>query len=205
MRRSPADESATRTALLDAAEALMLEEGYAAVTTRRVATKAGVNSALVAYYFGAKDGLFIELFHRGANRSLERLRSALTSEQPLWALWELTRTFSENSLIMEFTALANHREALRTEIAAYSKTFRTMQVEALSDVLVGYGVDPERWPPAAMILLMASVSRFVQIEDAFGVDIGHNELLAVIEREIETLEGKRRPGNVTISARRQAG
>jgi AcrR family transcriptional regulator len=205
MRRSPADDSATRTALLDAAEALMLEEGYAAVTTRRVAAQAGVNSALVAYYFGAKDGLFIELFHRGANRSLERLRSALTSEQPLWALWELTRTFSENNLIMEFTALANHRPALRAEIAAYSKTFRTLQVEALSDALEGYGVDPARFPPAAMILLMASVSRFVQIEDAFDVDIGHQELLAVIEREIQALEGKRRPERSRVPERKQAG
>lgn len=182
----------------------MLDEGYAAVTTRRVAAKAGVNSALVAYYFGAKDGLFIELFQRGANRSLVRLRSALTSDQPLWALWELTRTFSENNLIMEFTALANHREALRAQIAAYSKTFRTLQVDALSDVLVGYGVDPQRWPPAAMILLMASVSRFVQIEDAFDVDIGHQELLAVIEREIRALEGERRPPG-EAATRRQAG
>jgi AcrR family transcriptional regulator len=204
MRRSPVDDSATRTALLDAAEALMLEDGYAAVTTRRVAARAGVNSALVAYYFGAKDGLFIELFHRGANRSLERLRSALSSPQPLWALWDLTRTFSENNLIMEFTALANHREALRSEIAAYSKTFRTLQVEALSDVLPGHGVDPERWPPAALILLMAAVSRFVQIEDDFGVDIGHQELLALIEREIRTVEGDRRP-ETDKESQRQAG
>jgi AcrR family transcriptional regulator len=36
-RRSKADESATRTALLDAAEELMVDEGYAAATTRRVA------------------------------------------------------------------------------------------------------------------------------------------------------------------------
>jgi AcrR family transcriptional regulator len=203
MRRSPVDDSASRTALLDAAEALMLEEGYAAVTTRRVAAQAGVNSALVAYYFGAKDGLFIELFHRGANRSLERLRSALSGAQPLWALWDLTRTYSENNLLMEFMALANHREALRAEIAAYSKTFRTMQVEALSGVLARYGVDPERWPPAALILLMASVSRFVQIEDSFDVDIGHRELLAVIEREIQALEGARRPERAP--RRRRAG
>jgi AcrR family transcriptional regulator len=182
----------------------MLEEGYAAATTRRVAAKAGVNSALVAYYFGAKDGLFIELFHRGANRSLEGLRAALSGPQPLWALWDMTRTYSENNLLMEFMALANHREALRTEIAAYSKTFRTMQLEALSAVLVGYGVDPERWPPEAMILLMASVSRFVQIEDSFGVDIGHRELLHVIEREIEALEGARRTGR-SAPRRRRAG
>ena len=70
-RRGSAEE--TRTALLDAAQEIMLEDGYAAVTTRRIATKAGVNSALVYYYFDTMDDLFIELFRRGADRSLERL------------------------------------------------------------------------------------------------------------------------------------
>ena len=78
-RRSPVDDSVTRTALLDAAAALMLEEGYAAVTTRRLAQRAGVNNGLVSYYFGTLDALFIELFRRGAERSLARLRQALQS------------------------------------------------------------------------------------------------------------------------------
>ncbi|XVQ09406.1 TetR/AcrR family transcriptional regulator [Spirillospora sp. CA-255316] len=192
-RRSPVDESATRTALLDAAEALMLEEGYAAVTTRRLGAKVGLNNALVFYYFGTMDNLFIALFRRGAERSLARLVEALRSPQPLWAFWELTHDFSSNALITEFTALANHRKAIRAEIAAYSKKFRTLQVETLSEVLEGYGVDSERWPPASLILLMASFSRFMHIEEEFDLDIGHAETVAVIEREIRALEGDRLP------------
>ena len=71
-RRSTAEESEARTALLDAAEAIMLEDGYAAVTTRRIAKKAGLNSALVFYYFDTMDGLFIALFRRGAQQTQER-------------------------------------------------------------------------------------------------------------------------------------
>jgi AcrR family transcriptional regulator len=199
-RRSAVDDSITRTALLDAAEALMLQEGYAAVTTRRLAGAAGVNNGLIYYYFGTMDGLYIELFRRGAERSLARLRQALRSPQPLWAFWELTQDFSSNALTMEFIALANHRKAIRAEIAAYSRTFRTLQVEALSDVLRGYGLDPRRWPPASLLLLLAAVSRFLHIEDAFDVDIGHAELVAVIEREIRSLEGDRRPAEAAAVA-----
>jgi hypothetical protein len=54
-------------------------------------------------------------------------------------------------------------------------------------------VDPERWPPASLILLMAASSRFLHMEDAFDVHIGHAELVAIIEREIAALEGQRRP------------
>lgn len=192
-RRSPVDDSATRTTLLDATEALMLAEGYAAVTTRRLSNRAGVNNGLVYYYFGSVDGLFIELFRRGAERSLARLRESMRSPQPLWALWELTQDFSSNALTMEFIALANHRKAIRAEIAAYSKKFRMIQVDALTEVLGGYGLDVERWPAVAVILALAAASRFLHIEDGFDVRIGHTELVTVIEREIRALEGERRP------------
>src|SRR5436190_20700108 len=109
-RRSSVDDSTTRTALLDAAQSLMLEGGYAAVTTRRIAAKAGVNSALVFYYFDSRDGLFIALFRRGAERSFERLQQALSSPQPLWGFWDLIHDRSSSAMTMEFIALANHRK-----------------------------------------------------------------------------------------------
>ena len=84
--RRRADNADTRSVLLDAAEALLLEEGYAAVTSRRVGERAGANSALIHYYFESMDGLFVELFRRGAERGLERQTAALQSPQPLWAL-----------------------------------------------------------------------------------------------------------------------
>nr|MDT0665975.1 TetR/AcrR family transcriptional regulator [Micromonospora sp. DSM 115978] len=144
------------------------------------------------YYFGTMDGLYIALFRRGAERSLARLQQALRAPQPLWELWELTQDFSSNALTMEFIALANHRKAIRAEIGAYSRKFRALQLESLSGALRGYGLDPERWPPVSLLVLIAAVSRFLHIEDAFDVDVGHAELVAVIEREIRALEGERR-------------
>ena len=84
-----AEHGETRSALLDAAEALLLAEGYAAVTSRRIGERAGANSALIHYYFESMDGLFVELFRRGAERGLERQATALHSPQPLWALWDV--------------------------------------------------------------------------------------------------------------------
>ena len=45
-RRIGAPDAKNRAALIDAAEALMIEDGYAAVTSRRVAEKAGLNWAM---------------------------------------------------------------------------------------------------------------------------------------------------------------
>ena len=190
-RRSSVDDSTTRTALLDAAQSLMLEGGYAAVTTRRIAAKAGVNSALVYYYFDTMDGLFIALFRRGSERSLERMEAALASPKPLWGLWDVLNDQPNSALTMEFIALANHRKAIRAEIAASGRRFRKLQLKMLSSVLEDYGVDPASWPPASVILLLSGISRFLLIEKAFDVEIGHADTVALVERHIRALEGER--------------
>jgi AcrR family transcriptional regulator len=190
-RRGKVDDPTTREAILDAAATLMVDEGYAAVTSRRVATLAGVNSALVYYYFDSMDGLFIALFRRGADRSFDRLEEALTSTQPLWAFWELIHDRSSSARTMEFIALANHRKAIQAEIADYSRKFRKRELELLSDALAGYGLDSDRWPAASIVLSMSGISRFLLIEASFDVDVGHAETIAVIEREITALEGDR--------------
>ncbi|HEY6427499.1 MAG TPA: helix-turn-helix domain-containing protein, partial [Acidimicrobiales bacterium] len=78
-RRIGAETSKTRTVLLDAAEKLMLEEGYAAVTSRRVAAAAGLKPQLVHYYFRTMDDLFLALFRRRAEQGLERQARAFDS------------------------------------------------------------------------------------------------------------------------------
>ena len=169
----------------------MVEHGYAAVTTRRVSAAAGVNNGLVHYYFGTMDDLFIELFRRRGERSLERLRQVLDEPQPLWALWETFHDRSSNAIAMEFIALANHRKAIKTEIAAHSRLHRRLQLERLTSVLEGHGVDLERWPATALLLFMAGTARFLLIEEDFDLDLGHADAVRIIEREIRALEGER--------------
>ena len=190
-RRATADDHNTRDAILDAAERLMVDEGYAAVTSRRVASLAGVNSALVYYWFESMDGLFVALFRRGADRSFQRLEEVLGSPQPLWRFWDFVHDRSSSARTMEFIALANHRKAVQVEIADYSRKFRKRELELLEDVLAGYGLDRDRWPAASIVLSLSGISRFLLIEEAFGVDVGHAETVAVIERELAALEGDR--------------
>ena len=193
VRRIGAEDSATRAMLLDAAQALMVEEGYAAVTTRRVATRAGLNNGLVYYYFGTMDELFVALFRRSVTEVDEV--GAITSDdpQPLWAMWEAIRDFPRHALIMEFVALANHRKAIQAEIAQYWRQSRTAEVEHLRAVLSGHGVALDDWPPASVLLLMVGVSRFLLMEEAFDVSDGHAETVGLVERHIAALEGPRRP------------
>src|SRR5215470_9049592 len=78
-RRIGAPDAKNRTVLLDAAERLMLEEGYAAVTSRRVAEKAGLKPQLVHYYFRTMGELYLAVFRRRADQGLEAQSAALKS------------------------------------------------------------------------------------------------------------------------------
>src|SRR3984893_8602238 len=84
-RRIGAPDAKNRGLLLDAAEQLMLEEGYAAVTSRRLANKAGLKPQLVHYYFRTMEELFLEVFRRRAEEGLQVQATALQLPQPLWA------------------------------------------------------------------------------------------------------------------------
>lgn len=59
--------SDTRAAILDAARARFIEVGYRGATMRMIAADAGVDPALIAYFFGSKQDLFGEAFALRAN------------------------------------------------------------------------------------------------------------------------------------------
>lgn len=66
---------AARRALLDAARECLKTKSYSEISLREIAAMADQNSAMVSYYFGSKESLFIELLHEGigaANSDLIR-------------------------------------------------------------------------------------------------------------------------------------
>lgn len=60
----PRDPEATRGAILDAAEHLLLQRGVAETSLAQVARRARVTKSLIHHYFGSKDALWIEVKQR---------------------------------------------------------------------------------------------------------------------------------------------
>ncbi|OBK47552.1 TetR/AcrR family transcriptional regulator [Mycobacterium sp. 1081908.1] len=192
-RRIGAPDAKNRALLLDAAERLMIEEGYAAVTSRRLASKAGLKPQLVHYYFRTMDELFLEVFRRRAEEGLQAQARALDCPQPLWALWRFGTDPAFTRISMEFMALANHRKEMRAEIAYYAERFREEQRRAVAAALQRYGVDGAEMPPVVWTVLMTSLSRFLVLEQAVGISGGHAETLELVESYLRQLEGEPQP------------
>jgi AcrR family transcriptional regulator len=189
-RRIGAPEAKNRGLLLDAAERLMLEEGYAAVTSRRLASKAGLKPQLVHYYFRTMEELFLEVFRRRAEEGLHVQAAALNSPQPLWALWRFGTDPAFTRISMEFMALANHRKDMRAEIAYYAERFRDEQRRVVTAALQQYGADSQEMPPVVWTVLMTSLSRFLVLEQAVGISGGHAETMELVESYLRRLEGE---------------
>jgi hypothetical protein len=130
------------------------------------------------------------VFRLGAERNLERHERALTSPQPLRALWGFSIEPKGTTLLTEFMALANHRKSIRQEIAEYHERFRRQQAEFLTRCLRDYGIDTDEAP--VILFLMASVARSVVMEDALGITSGHAETLERVEQLLTRYEGPSR-------------
>jgi TetR/AcrR family transcriptional regulator len=187
-RRIGAEDSVTRDALLDAALQLLLEEGYASVTSRKVAGRAELKPQLVHYYFRTMDDLFLALVRRGAAQGLERQARALESAQPLRALWALSTDPAGTTFTTELFALANHRKAIRAELAAHAEEFRRLQRQALESLLASYGVALGDIPPVVLPVIVTGLSQILVLEETLGMTTGHAELRAAVEAWIARYE-----------------
>jgi AcrR family transcriptional regulator len=78
----------TRTAILEAARACLLADGYANLSTRAVAEAAGVPLSQIHYHFGSKRQLILAVLDAENVRLLERQREMFDTPQPLWVRWE---------------------------------------------------------------------------------------------------------------------
>lgn len=188
--RSGRDGAATRQVILDATEKIMREEGYAAVSSRRVAEQAGLKSQLVHYHFGSMDDLFLALYRRSEEEWLRRQMAALTSRNPVAALWKISIEPNAD-FVSEFIALAVHREAVRDEIARSNDRVRTIQAAVFAQALRDSGVDSKELPAEVLAFLIAAISRTLITESALGASLGHDAVRAFVEGHLHKLDEAR--------------
>jgi AcrR family transcriptional regulator len=98
MEEPVADDAVdTRTLILEAARRRLLADGYAGLSTRKVAEEAGVPLGLLGYYF-SKGRLILALVEDENQRRLERQMRMYAEDVPLWQRYEQACDFLEDDL-----------------------------------------------------------------------------------------------------------
>jgi AcrR family transcriptional regulator len=205
-RRVGTEASKTRDTLLDCVERMMIDEGYASVTYRALATKAGVTPSLVQYYFPSLDDIFIGAIKRYSERNIAYLTEALAkrAEDPLRAVWEYSWEEATGTMMTEFMALGNHRKSISTEIAAVTEAVRKIQLDALV-AKFGESAGPiGDLSLPALQLLLSGIPKFLNLEAGVGVKSAHNEVTEAFERYIDSVEPPAPKAKRKTSARRSS-
>jgi len=202
-RRAAAPEATPRAdprqALLDAAERLLVEVGYAGITTRGLAAEAGVNHGLVHYYFGSMENLFAETLERYTVRLVERQRALYGADVPFidkWrtAMWYLDQDLGSGyqKVWLELQAMAWNRPELRSRVAAVNREWRAVLTEAFGRAMQEYGMDGATFGVDAIVSLVMTFNQGLILERHSGIFDGHQELLAAIDLWLQGLDEGRR-------------
>jgi AcrR family transcriptional regulator len=187
-RRLRAATPEKRRKLLDGAEQIMLRDGYAAVTSRRLETETGLK---VHYHFGTIDDLFIAAVRRRGEVNLALMTEALSSPEPLRAWWRLASDRRGSRLLVEITAAANHRPALQVEVAAFARETRRLQIEALDHLLDEYGIDRDAYPPSLVAPTIQGLAFAMAYDQAAGFDTAQDEASLAMDQLLDRLERQR--------------
>lgn len=167
-RRIGREDSETREQLLEAAEQLMREEGYAAVTSRKLAKFADLKPQLVHYYFRTMDELFEALFERVASKHLDALAAITTADKPLVEMFALSCDTSNAMLHLEFLALSNHRKGLHEQIAAFGRELNRMESIIIREALNQEGISNPDVSPEQLATIFETVARGMAFAGGFN-------------------------------------
>src|SRR4051794_13285997 len=196
---SPKSRSATAESFLDAAERLLVEVGYAGITTRRLAAEADANQGLVHYYFGSMDELFVQVLERFTDRLVARQREMYATDAPFIEKWRTAWRYQQEDLDagyskiwMELQALSWSRPDLQPRVAHVNAEWRGVLREVFTQAATEYGLDKKAFPVEALVALAMTFIQGYMAERLEGIDEGHAALLDWIDRWLEQLEKGRK-------------
>jgi AcrR family transcriptional regulator len=181
--RSAAEES-----LLDAAERVLLDVGYAGITTRRLAEEAGVNHGLVHYYFGSVENLLVRTLERFTERLITRQREMYAADMPFLEKWRtamrylMSEDVAYEKVWLELQALAWNQPELRDRVDRVNAEWRATLTEAFAEPREQYGIE---MPLDALVSLVITFNVGLMVERLSGVTEGHQQLLDWIDTFLE--------------------
>ena len=182
-----AARAAAEEALLDAAERLLAEVGYAGVTTRRLAEEAGLNHGLVHYYFGSNENLLVRALERFTGRLITRQRELYAADLPFAEKWRTAMRYlvsedvSYQKIWLELQALAWNNPGVRARLARVNAEWREVLAEAFEQPRRELGIG---LPLEGLVALVMTFNLGIIVERLGGIETGHRELLEWIDQWI---------------------
>lgn len=185
--RRPAEVS--KLMLIEAAVAVIREEGYGALSAKRLAEKVGLKRQIIHYYFGTTDELLLAVVRHYGEAGLNRFSEAFARRDPLRVIWETDPDSSATTFA--FMAMATHNPAVRGEMRKYLDAMRELQIKAIARHFADLGVRPEITPRTLAIALQ-SIAQSLAAEEALGATVGHAHTRRQVEQAMVALSSPKK-------------
>jgi AcrR family transcriptional regulator len=188
----------TRAHLLDAAQRILIEHGFAGLSTRRVAEAADMPMSQIQYHFGSKEGMVLALFEAMNAALLERQRAMFGDPNlQLSRQWALACDFLEDDLnsgyvqvLQELIAAGWSNAAIRDAVAEALDGWQRLLVlvarRALRRLNVSSPFQPEEIVALVSVLFLGAESQILLGRD--GPRVPHRAALRRIGAVLESLE-----------------
>jgi AcrR family transcriptional regulator len=136
----------TSVRIVEAARSCLLADGYAALSTRRVADAAGVPLSQIHYHFGGKQGVVLALLDHENRRLVDRQHRMYTSDTPLWKRYEQACQFLDEDLasgyvrvLQEMTAAGWSDEAVSKQVVGLLNSWFEVLEEVAREAQTRFG------------------------------------------------------------------
>ena len=167
--------SPTAVRILEAAKKILSERGYAKLTLQAVEEESGEYRALVAYYFGSKQGLVDAIIDslmdaedetlrehlEGIEEPEERVRTLIDEQRQISADWRGFRAF------YELLPHIMRDDRLREDLAADYAKSRELDRQTLAAVRSGVGADLDQLAALSVAIVEGLAVQFAADQEHF--------------------------------------
>lgn len=191
----------TRGRILEAAFQCLAARGYASLNVRDIAKDAGVNHALISYYFGGKDRLVIAVLDEANRQLLERQQQLYGAPGGFADKWARARRFYESDLASGFVrvqaelwAASLSNADLREQFLPRIQAWKQLVLDGVREAMQAYQLDlPPAFSAEAIATLLSEFwlgMEFSQLIGASGETARHDATLDAIEALLRTLDAR---------------
>ena len=138
--------------------------------------------------------MLLQALERFTGRLIQRQREMYEADLPFIEQWRRAMHYLEEDLAagypkiwLELQALGWNRPEIRARVAGVNAEWRQVLTEAFGKAAAEYGLDLVKLPLDAAVSLVMTFNQGIELERLSGISDGHEELLAWIERWLESL------------------
>ena len=196
------DPAETQTKILDAAFRQLASKGYASLSMREIAKDAGVNHALINYYFRSKDQLVIAVLDEANRQLLERQHTMYAAPSTFAEKWAEARRFYKDDIASGFVrvqaelwAASMSDDGLREKFLPRLVAWRKLVLAGVRDALAALEVKGVKLPaPLTAEAIACWISEFwfgMEFVDLIGGTrerAEHTAALDAVAKLLETLD-----------------